>query len=402
MQRSDPIIAPAAATTAPEPGVVLVVDDQPANVHLLRDMLEIHGFAVDTAYNGEEALAAVARRCPDIVLMDVVMPGLSGIDVCRRLRADERCAALPIVLVTSSHPDTERVRGLEAGADDFLPKPVASAELLARVRSLVRVKRLFDQTRAQATELARLNGSLQELVAQKVAEVERLSKFRRFLPPAVAERLLADDAVDPLVTHRKDVALVFFDLRNFTAFSERSEPEDVMSLLRELHGIVGTQTQRFSGTIERFVGDGVMVFFNDPQPVDAPCTVAASFCLEVMQRWREAQSHRVDDAHGVDLGAGVTYGYATLGAVGFADRVDYGAVGTVANLSARLCAEAKGGEILMSARVASRLPPAFRMEPAGSFNLKGFRDPVDAYRLLGMTDAEPSSEAPPPQSTGAA
>lgn len=364
------------------PGFVLVVDDQPDNVHLLTDLLEHHGYRVAPAHSGAAALGAIADRQPDIVLMDVVMPGLSGLDVCRKLRADERYSTLPIILVTSKDPDTERIRGLEAGADDFLAKPVNGAELVARVRSLVRVKRLFDQTRAQAAELANLNANLQDLVDRKVAEVEQLSKFKRFLPPALAERMLAGSSVDPLISHRRDIAVVFFDLRNFTAFSERSEPEDVMSVLRQLHVIIGTQTQRFSGTIERFVGDGVMVFFNDPEPVEAPCAVAAQFALDVLRDWRDAKSRWRDNEFGIDVGAGIAYGYATLGAIGFADRVDYGAIGTVANLAARLCAEAKGDEILIGNRVATRLPPTFHSVPAGSFNLKGFRDPVEAHRLL--------------------
>lgn len=169
-------------------GVVLVVDDQIANVELLTDLLQLNGYEVETATSGEAALAAIERRQPDAVLLDVVMPGLSGLDVCRRIRADADHSALPVVLVTSVDPDTERARGLAAGADDFLAKPVNSAELIARVRSLVRVKRLFDRTEAQSAELQRLNEHLQQIVAAKVAEVERLSKLRRFVSPPVAGR----------------------------------------------------------------------------------------------------------------------------------------------------------------------------------------------------------------------
>lgn len=370
--------------------LVLVVDDQPADRALLVDLLGIHGYRTIAVSSGAEALAAIERGDPDLVLLDVMMQDMSGIDVCRTLRAAPRHAALPIVLVTARDPDTERVRGLEAGADEFLGKPINSAELFARVRSLVRVKRLFDETRAQAAALARLNGGLQALVDAKVAEVERLSRLRRFLAPPLAERLVAGGREDVLASHRRDIAVVFFDLRGFTAFSERSDPEDVMGVLHELHEVVGAQTQQARGTIERFVGDGVMVFFNDPEPVPQPCVVAARFALAVFAAVRTALARWRANGFGIDLGCGVAYGYATLGAIGFADRIDYGAIGMVSNLGARLCAEARGGEILISARVASALPATLPVEPAGPFDLKGFRDPVPAFRLL-----QPGEEAAP-------
>jgi class 3 adenylate cyclase len=367
--------------------LVLVVDDHPADRALLVDLLDIQGYRTMTASSGAEALAAVERASPDLVLLDVMMQDMSGLEVCRALRSGPQHAALPIVLVTARDPDTERVRGLEAGADEFLGKPVHSAELFARVRSLLRVKRLFDETRMQAAELARLNGNLQALVDAKVGEVERLSRLRRFLAPPLAERLVSGGHEDVLASHRRDIAVVFFDLRGFTAFSERSDPEDVMGVLHELHEVVGTETQRARGTIERFVGDGVMVFFNDPEPVPEPCAVAARFALAVFGAARTPLARWRANGFGIDLAAGVAYGYATLGAIGFADRIDYGAIGMVSNLGARLCAEARGGEILVSARVANALPPALPVDPAGPFNLKGFRDPVPAFRLR-RPDAE--------------
>jgi adenylate cyclase len=378
----DPLPLQATGEAPASAGLVLVVDDQPSNVALMTDLLSIHGFEVESAEDGVSALAAIERRRPDVVLLDIVMPGLSGLEVCRRLRADGRHSSLPIVLVTSQDPDQERIRGLEAGADDFLARPVSGAELLARVRSLVRVKRLFDRTEAQAAELARLNGNLQALVDGKVAEVERLSKLKRFLSPALARRILEGGASDPLISHRRDIAVVFFDLRNFTAFSERSEPEDVMTVLRELHHVIGTQTQRFDATIERFVGDGVMVFFNDPEPIEAPCEVAADFALAVLRECRQAIARWRKNEFGIDLAGGLAYGYASLGAVGFSDRIDYSAIGTVANVAARLCAEAKGGELLVTTRFATQLPPRLRTESAGVLTLKGLRDPVEVHRLL--------------------
>ncbi len=360
---------------------ILVVDDQEDNTRLLADLLNIHGYAVETASSGQDALDAVNRATPDLILLDVAMPGMSGFQVLGQLRGDARFAMLPIVLVTALDPDAERIKGLEAGADDFVSKPVNGLELLARVRSLVRVKRLFDRVEAQAAELRRLNSDLEQRVEAKVTEVERLSRLKRFLAPQVAARVAVDDMASLLASHRAKIAIVFFDLRNFTSFSERSEPEDVMRVLSEFHQAIGTQSQRFSGTIERFAGDGAMVFFNDPVPVPDPCAQAVEFALAVfeacqalLERWRREKF----DLH---MGSGVAYGYVTLGAIGFSDRYDYGVVGTVANLAARLCAEAKGGEIIASARVATTLTESFRKEVVGPLTLKGFRDPVEAYRI---------------------
>jgi len=362
---------------------ILVVDDQDDNVRLLADLLSVHGYTVATALSGQEALDAVDRSAPDLILLDVVMPGLSGLQVLRRLRADTRFAMLPIVLVTALDPDAERINGLDAGADDFLAKPINSHELIARVRSLLRVKRLFDRVEAQSAELKLLNDDLERRVAAKVAEVERLSKLKRFLAPQVAARVAVDGPDSILESHRTDIAVVFFDLRGFTAFSERSEPEDVMRVLREYHHAIGTQSQRFTGTIERFVGDGAMVFFNDPESVPDPCVQAARFALAVFEACRQPLERWRREGFDLDMGSGLAYGYATLGAVGFSDRYDYGVVGTVANLASRLCAEARGGEIIVSARVATELPESFLTEAVGRLTLKGFHDPVEAFRLIG-------------------
>jgi len=360
---------------------ILVVDDQEDNVHLLTELLSCHGYEVQMVQSGQAALDAVYRSMPDLILLDVVMPGLSGMDVLRRLRAESRFAMLPIVLVTAQDPDLERLNGLQAGADDFLAKPINSAELLARVRSLVRGKFLFDRVEAQTAQLKALNSQLEQRVAAEVAEVERLSRMKRFLAPSVVARIAGGDLDAILATHRAEIAVVFFDLRGFTAFAGRNEPEDVMRVLGEFHTAIGTEAQRFSGTIERFVGDGAMVFFNDPEPVPEPCAHAAQFALAVFKACRGPLERWTREGFDLDIGSGLAYGYATLGAIGFSDRYDYGVVGTVANLAARLCAEAKGGEIIVSARASAALPPSFVTEPFGPLTLKGFRDPVAAVRL---------------------
>jgi class 3 adenylate cyclase/CheY-like chemotaxis protein len=353
---------------------VLVVDDQPSNVAVVSDYLAFHGYRVEAAANGEQALALVQRNPPDVLLLDVMMPGKSGYDVCRELRAQSRYAALPIVLMTALD-DTDRKTGLQAGADEFLTKPVVREELLARVARLITIKRLYERVED-------MNRNLQALVDEKVREIDRLSKLRRFLAPRLAERVVSGEADDPWRLHRRDIVVVFFDLRGFTAFSEVNAPEDIMGVLREFHAKVGEQTIRHGGTIERFAGDGIMVFFNDPEPVANPCEQAVRFvmaamdgCRPLLERWRRSGFE-------IDVAAAAAYGYATLGAIGFEDRMDYGAIGPVTNLASRLCGEAAGGEVLLSSRVAAQLPADIAHEPAGLHSLKGFRAPVECFRLL--------------------
>lgn len=363
-------------------GEILVVDDNAANVRLLTDLLTVHGFAVRAAQDGPGCLAAITERMPDLVLLDVIMPGMDGFAVCRALRADAKYQMLPVVLVTSLDPMDERVKGLDAGADDFLSKPIHAPELLARVRSLLRVKQLYDQVDAQARELAAWNQTLEARVQEEVAKNARLTRLKRFVSPQLADLIVAGGADDPLKSHRREIAVVFVDLRGFTAFAESTEPELVMEALREYHAAMGRLVQRHGGTLERFTGDGMMVFFNDPVPIPDPALRAIEMacemrdaCVELATRWKK---------HGYDLGAGigVALGYATLGAIGFEDRVDYSAIGTVTNLAARLCSEAPAGEVYLSQRVHAEIDGRFRTESLGQILIRGLSKAQIAYRLL--------------------
>jgi adenylate cyclase len=219
------------------PPRVLVVDDTPSNVKLLADVLQARGYAVVTAVNGVEALARTEHDAPDLVLLDVMMPGMSGYDVCRKIRANPATATLPVVMVTALDPTQERVKGIEAGADDFLTKPINQPEILARVRSLLRIKALHD-------ELTALNRTLEARVTEQVAQLERLSRLKRFFSPALAEAIVSGGADDPLKSHRREIVVVFLDLRGFTAFAETAEPEEVMSVLREYHAAMGGRSSR--------------------------------------------------------------------------------------------------------------------------------------------------------------
>ncbi len=362
---------------------VLVVDDIERNARLLADVLGAKGYETRTAASGEAALAAIAAEPPDLVLLDVMMPGLSGYDVCRAIRAQPALAMLPVVLVTALDPATERVKGLEAGADDFLSKPVAQAELLARVRSLLRIKDLYDEVQRQKAELATWAATLEQRVADGVAEVERLQRLKRFFSPSLAQAILAGGAEDPLKSHRREIVVVFADLRGFTAFAETSDPEEVMAVLREYHAAMGRLILDHEGTLERFTGDGFMVFFNDPAPVPDPADRAVRMALGMQQAFAGLAEGWRRRGYALELGVGIAMGYATIGGIGFEGRIDYGAIGPVTNLAARLCGEAAGGEILVAPRLAAALGPGFRVEPAGEFRLKGFSRPVAASRVRG-------------------
>ncbi|PYN04787.1 MAG: adenylate/guanylate cyclase domain-containing response regulator [Candidatus Rokuibacteriota bacterium] len=354
---------------------ILVVDDTPVNVKLLADLLTVKGYAVVTAASGAEALAAVEKDQPDLVLLDVMMPGMSGYDVCRKIRANVATAMLPVVMVTALDPVQERVKGIDAGADDFLSKPINQPELLARVKSLLRIKLLHD-------ELAEWSRTLEQRVEQQLAQLDRLERLKRFFSPQLAELIVSGDAEDPLKSHRREIVVVFLDLRGFTAFAETSEPEEVMGVLREYHVAMGRAIVEHEGTLERFTGDGMMIFFNDPVPVPDAAERAVRMALamrarvdELLVRWRKR-------GYDLDFGVGIAQGYATIGAIGFEGRMDYGAIGTVTNMAARLCGEAQPRQILVSQRVLGAVEALVEAEELGGLTLKGFSKPVPAFNLL--------------------
>jgi adenylate cyclase len=358
-----------------DPARILVVDDTAHNVKLLADILGARGYAVSTASSGKEALEKVAAEPPDIVLLDVVMPEMSGYEVCRAIRNTPQTARLPVVMVTALDPGQERIKGIEAGADDFLTKPINQPELLARVRSLLRIKELWD-------ELSLLNQTLEARVAEQVAQLDRLGKLKRFFSPQLAEMIVSGSAEDPLKSHRREITVVVLDLRGFTAFAETSEPEEVMAVLREYHGEMGKLIVAAEGTLERFTGDGMMVFFNDPVPVPDHTERAVRMAAAMRERVAELAVGWKKAGYDLDLGLGIAPGYATIGAIGFEGRVDYGAIGTVTNLAARLCSEAKPGQVLLTQRVMTAVEAIAEVEPVGDVTLKGISRPVKIYNLL--------------------
>jgi DNA-binding response OmpR family regulator len=376
---------------------ILVVDDTPRNRKLLADLLSARGYEVVLAASGSEALQRVADDRPDLVLLDVVMPEMSGYDVCRAIRARPESAVLPVVMVTALEPSSERIKGLEAGADDFLAKPISQPELLARVRSLLRVKQLYDRVEEQAGQLADWNRSLEQRVREQVTALERLETLKRFLPQQVVEQVVAGGAGDPLVSHRREIVVLALELRGFTSFAETAAPEDVMGVLQEFHLAVGRLVVDYQGTIERLTGDGMMIFFNDPLPQPDAAERALRLALAVRERVRALAMQWVQRGFDLHVGLGIAQGYATLGPIGFDARSEYAAIGSVTQIAARLSEAAAAGEILISQRLRAAIEPSAACESAGELTLRGFPRPVAAFRT---TAARRTADEPRPDAGG--
>lgn len=352
-----------------DPARILVVDDVADNVEILRMRLDSLGYEVVVATDGEEALAAVAADPPDLVLLDVMMPKVDGLEVVRRLKADTSLPFIPVVLVTAKATPKDIIAGLDAGGDDYLTKPVDHGALVARVRAMLRIKSLHDQ-------LAILNQGLESKVAEQVGELERVNRLRRFMAPQLAQAIVSAGDEKVLENHRREIVALFCDLRGFTSFSETAEPEDIMSLLAEYHGALGPLIRKYEGTLDRFTGDGMLVFFNDPLPCpDAPQR-AARLAVEMRDAVKALNAQWVKRGHRLGFGIGMAQGYATLGRIGFEDRFDYTAIGAVVNLAARLCAEAADGQILISGRLAVGVAEVAEVEDLGEREVRGMMRPV--------------------------
>lgn len=373
-----------------DPPRILAVDDTPENLEILRMRLEANGYEVATAADGEEGLAKARELAPDLILLDIMMPKLDGISVVRMLKQDTSLQAIPVILVTAKADTRDVVEGLDAGGDDYLTKPFEHQALLARVRSMLRQKALHDTVASQAkrledqaAQLSDWNRALEQTVAGQVTELERMARLRRFLPEQVADLIVAAGNGDALLqSHRREVTVVFCDLRGFTAFAETAEPEEVMTVLAEYHSCLGEQIVSHEGTLERFVGDGIVVVFNDPllcaDHSERAVSMAAAMrdaIAEHSERWRKRD-------YLLGFGIGIARGHATIGRIGFDQRSDYAVIGTVSNHAARLCEEAKSRQILVSQRVLGAVESLVESVLVGELTLKGFRRPMPAYEIM--------------------
>jgi class 3 adenylate cyclase len=317
-------------------------------------------------------------------MLDVVMPELDGYAVCRKMREREDTAMLPVIMITAS--TSEKTEAIRAGADDLIAKPFDQDELLARVRSLLRIKRYHDTITSQAAKLAELNRTLEERVRTQVVELERVRKLRRFLSPQLVDAIVSsgDDAI--LRSHRCMVAMLFADLRGWTSFVDAVEPEELMQVLGEFHHVIGRLVQRLDATVGFLEGDGVQLFFNDPHEMpDAPLRAVRLGCAlreemaELAPAWRKR-------GYALELGAGIALGYATCGEVGFEGRSDYAAIGAVTNLASRLADEATAGQVLITQRLHAEVEEDVDVEPVGELALKGFRSPIPAFNVIAVRE----------------
>ena len=367
-----------------QPPRILVVDDNELNREIMASRLGAHGYATLQAADGEEALAAVGRHAPDLIILDVMMPQPDGLEVCRRLKGSTASEFVPVILVTAKANTDDVVAGLDAGADEYLTKPVDQAALMARVRSALRIKSLHDQVRAQAADLANLNRTLTQRVEEQIVELERIGRLKGFLPPQVAKLVSSGDG-SLLESHRGEISVVFCDLRGFTSFAEAADPEEVISVLREYHDTLGVLVDKFEGTVERFTGDGLLVLFNDPLPCHDPSGTAVRMAVEMRTEVARLISKWGRYGHDLGFGVGIAHGYATLGCIGFRGRFQYSVTGTVANRASRLCDKALDGQILVDAKVYAEVQALAELDRLGEFELKGFRRPVQAFNVRRLT-----------------
>lgn len=364
-----------------EQPLILVVDDDPDQREIMSWRLATQGYRTIQAEDGDEALTAARAELPDLILLDATMPRLDGFEVCRQLKNEPGFPFTPIIMVTALAAIEDVVAGLDSGADDYLTKPVEQPALVARVRAVLRTKALHDAVQAQKEELEAWSRTLERRVAEQVAEIERVNRLRRFLPPQVAELIVAGGDESLLESHRREVTIVFCDLRGFTAFAEQAAPEAVMGVLHEYHAALGPLVHRFEGTLERFLGDGLVVLFNDPVPCPDPAHRAVRMALAMREAVQALVAGWQRRGFALGFGVGIAQGPATLGRIGFEGRYDYAAIGSVANLGARLCAEAPDGQILVSEPVAAAVREIVTVEACGPMMLKGFQAPVPIFAV---------------------
>jgi adenylate cyclase len=361
---------------------VLVVDDTEMNRDMLCSLLEADGHKSAVAENGRLALELLKAKPFDLVLLDVMMPEMNGYQVLEQLKSDSSLRAIPVIVLSALDEIGSVVRCIELGAEDYLPKPFDPVLLRARIGACLEKKHLRDQEILLRNELEEWNKTLEERVQEQVTQLERLGRLKRFFSPQLAELIVSGDAEDPLKTHRREITVVYLDLRGFTAFAETAEPEEVMSVLHEYHAAMGKLILEYEGTLEHFAGDGMMIFFNDPVPIANPAEQAIRMTLAMRERVKDLTLKWRKLGYELDFGVGIAQGYATIGAIGFEGRWEYGAIGSVPNLAARLCGEAKPGEILVTQRLVAVIDELVEAESAGELTLKGFHRPVTAHKIL--------------------
>ena len=352
---------------------IFVVDDTQFNIDLIETVLS-DTYIVKSAVDGEAALRAIDKDKPDLILLDIIMPGINGYEVCERLKANDNSRDIPVIFLTAKSDVDDETKGFELGAVDFIAKPISTPILRARIRSHLGFYNA-------ARQLEELNRTLEQRVSEGVAKIERLDKLRRFFSPAVVNVLLTDQADVYLKARRREIVVVFLDLRGYTAFTETSAPDEVMRSLHEFHAAMGKLIMAFDGTVERFTGDGMMIFFNDPIEIPQPAVRAVNMAIEMQAQMTHICESWRQRGHPLQMGVGIAQGLATLGEIGFEGRHDYAAIGGVVNLAARLCGRAAGGQIICSESVEVNIHAQIKTTPISDLNLKGYAQPIKAFEI---------------------
>ncbi len=357
---------------------ILVVDDVEANVLLLQNLLRQQGYINVLGTTDSRTVVETHRANPfDLILLDLQMPDPDGIEIMEQLKPLPGTDFLPVVVITAFSDEENRMKALSLGARDYIVKPFNGAEVTQRIRNFLEVRILYRE-RQQQTEI------LKHQVTQQVDQLERLTRLTRFFSPQLAERIVAGGVDDPLRTHRRDITAVHIDLRNFTAFTETAEPEEVMEIVHQYHAAMGRLILRYEGTIEFFAGDGIMVIFNDPVVIEDPVERALRMALSMQEAFAPLAESWRRRRFVLGMGVGIARGYATIGAIGFEGRWDYGVIGTVANLAARLCGEAKSGQVVVHTKALNQIEHLVDVEPLGEITLKGLSQKVEAVNVLAI------------------
>lgn len=377
----------AAAVAAPDPARVDAWRRTISRTPLARDYM--HGAALldRRIVDIPDVADAPAEFAPGA--QNFLTSGNRAITIMPMMRGSEAIGLLSVVRLVPGPLSDKQVAVLKTFASQAVIA-VENTRLLKELRertselerSYGLVQQQTRQLEAQSQELFKLNQQLEQRVADQVGEIERMGRLRRFLPPQVADLIVASGTEKQLESHRREITALFCDLRGFTGFSESSDPEDVMALLRQYHAAIGEVLVKYGGTLERFAGDGVMVIFNDPVPVSNPALQAVQMALDMRAAIGALIEKWLRLGHDIGFGIGIAHGYATLGTIGFDGRFDYAAIGTVSNVASRLCDEAKPGQILISPRVLIAVEDAVVVELVGDFSLKGIRRPLSAYNVL--------------------
>jgi adenylate cyclase len=366
-------------------GTALVVDDSAVNRRVLVRRLQTLGLAVIEAENGREALDRLDEDSVDVVLLDVVMPELDGYQTLAAMKADDRLRHIPVLIVSGVEELDSVVRCIELGATDYLTKPINPSILAARINASLSAKRLHDLEQESYERQAALNRTIER---QK-------QELSRFLSPQVAALVSSPEGEQLLAGHRREITVAFCDLRGFTSFAERADPEELMTLLNEYHRMMGVAITAHDGTLEHFAGDGVMVFFNDPIGQHDHVARAVRMAVDMRTAFASLAVEWGERGYELGFGVGIAVGHATLGRIGFEGRHDYGAIGNVTILASRLSSRAEAGQILLSPRAADLLDGLAETEPVGELTLKGLSRPVLARNVVSVPATSGAPELVP-------